>query len=790
MRFGGKRDENQFLREEINRLEDNLRKLSVGDLNMKYSDRKIEAVVGEKHEKVIMIDHYLAAITDNYSNLIRDTDALQSSMREGQTDTRIKTSAYYGQFKKISENINNSVEAVLEPFGAAKSVLARLEKNDLTMQAEGEYKGEYAEFIGMLNMVVTRLRSVQKSFINISDGDTSLLEEFEKIGKRSENDKLMPSMIKACRYIRELVDDINRITSECVLGNLKGAKGNPEDYPGGYREIIIGINNIIDSMSKPLYDAVDILSDMAVNDYTRTLSTDTKGEFLIMAQAINDVQKRLLVAQNVAVKISKGDISELEAFRKIGKRSENDHLIPSFTAMMESIQALINETAVLSDAAIHGNLKARGNADKFEGGYADIISGINNTLDGVVTPFREAIEVLNKLSQGHVDSLVMGDYKGDYEILKNALNSSLKSLQMIITDVGHVLKNIAEGNLNINFTNDYDADYRVISDSLKEIIKSLNHTLTEVNTAAEQVAAGAGQISEASLTLSQGAEEQASSIEEITSSLTEVSSQVKINASNADEANKLSLVSKSSAIKGNEQMKEMQQAMYDINTSSTNISKIIKVIDDIAFQTNILALNAAVEAARAGQYGKGFAVVAEEVRNLAQKSASAAKDTTTMIEGSIEKVEAGTKIANNTAAALTEIVESITKTADLVGSIAVASNEQAVAITQVNQAVDQISGVVQTNSATAEESASSSEELSSQADMLKQMINKFKLKNIDFTGNLGIDGVSPEVLSAIQEMLDAKNKHEIKEGISDKGTQPPKKNKIKIALDDKEFGKY
>lgn len=241
------------------------------------------------------------------------------------------------------------------------------------------------------------------------------------------------------------------------------------------------------------------------------------------------------------------------------------------------------------------------------------------------------------------------------------------------------------------------------------MIERNNEILTSINTAADQVASGSKQVSDSSIALSQGATEQASLVEELTASLEEISSQTKLNAQNANEANKLAADSKNSALQGNEQMKDMLAAMREINDASSNISKIIKVIDEIAFQTNILALNAAVEAARAGQHGKGFAVVAEEVRNLAARSANAAKETTDMIEGSIDKVQEGTRIADQTAAALQSIVGDIEKVANLVGDIAMASTEQAAAITQINQGISQVSQVIQTNSATSEESAAASE---------------------------------------------------------------------------------
>lgn len=347
-------------------------------------------------------------------------------------------------------------------------------------------------------------------------------------------------------------------------------------------------------------------------------------------------------------------------------------------------------------------------------------------------------------------------------------------------------KKIAEGDLDVTVDVDTKDEVGVLAQTFRRMTDNINDAMTNINTASEQVASGAKQVSDSSMALSQGATEQASSIEELTASLEEISSQTKLNAQNANQANELAEAAKTNAAQGNSQMKEMLKAMEEINDSSSNISKIIKVIDEIAFQTNILALNAAVEAARAGQHGKGFAVVAEEVRNLAARSANAAKETTDMIEGSIKKVEGGTRIANETANALNKIVEGVAKAATLVGDIAVASNEQASGIAQINQGIMQVSQVVQTNSATSEESAAASEELSSQAELLRESVSRFKLKKINQSYSK-FQEINPGVLKMLEDMSERKK--------ADPGHREFARNeaaasKPKIALSDREFGKY
>lgn len=387
----------------------------------------------------------------------------------------------------------------------------------------------------------------------------------------------------------------------------------------------------------------------------------------------------------------------------------------------------------------------------------------------ITQPIRKLSDAANKLAEGDVNVNVQTTSRDEIGELMNAFGQMIESIR----EQALAVEKVADGDLTVHVRVRSDRD--LLGKKLQEMIERNNEILTNISHASDQVASGSKQVSDSSISLSQGATEQASAVEELTASLEEVSSQTKLNAANANEANQLAESSKQNALQGNEQMKDMLNAMQDINEASSSISKIIKVIDEIAFQTNILALNAAVEAARAGQHGKGFAVVAEEVRNLAARSANAAKETTTMIEGSILKVQDGTKIADKTAEALRSIVLDIEKVADLVGNIAVASTEQAAAITQINQGIAQVSQVVQTNSATSEESAAASEELSGQASMLRQQVSRFKLKRGSYSQVSDFEEMSPEVRRMLDQM-----------------SSQPKRNASmpQIALSDSEFGKY
>lgn len=419
--------------------------------------------------------------------------------------------------------------------------------------------------------------------------------------------------------------------------------------------------------------------DNELEEFSKTLVTD-QGK-----QKIRELKKNKSIYMDTANKIIE--------LSKNGKNDESVNLIYSdLTKVQENVE---------SDLKTIANLKVS-NARNF----------LQSNNENAYTT-RKLVMVLMVI--GIIAALVLGIF------ISSSVSKPIKEIM-------YCANRIAEGDLNVEIKDDSKDEIGILKNSFKKMVDNLNEVIKNINFAADQVAVGSKQIADSGVILSQGASEQASSVEQLTASLEEISSNTKFNADNSNTANKLTEKVKNSAEEGSSHMKEMLESMDEINAASENIHKIIKVIDEIAFQTNILALNAAVEAARAGQYGKGFAVVAEEVRNLAAKSADAAKETTYLIENSIKKSDRGTKIVHETAEAFDKIVKGVIEVDNIVREIAAASSEQAAGLEQIKGGIIQVSGVVQQNSTASEESAAASEELSSHAEIMREQVKKFKVK--------------------------------------------------------------
>ena len=357
-----------------------------------------------------------------------------------------------------------------------------------------------------------------------------------------------------------------------------------------------------------------------------------------------------------------------------------------------------------------------------------VIAGI--ITKGIVSALKNVENAAEEMSRGNFDVDITYCSKDELGSLADSMRTMAANTNAVIEDIDNMLDCIAEGDLCADTENEamYVGSFTGILQHLRSFTSHLNETVTQINVASDQVSVGADQVSSGAQSLSQGATEQASSIQELAATFEVIANQVKENADDAEEANIKTSLAGAEMQEATEKISELVEAMNEISTSSDEIQKIIKTIEDIAFQTNILALNAAVEAARAGAAGKGFAVVADEVRNLAGKSAEAVNNTTTLIEGTVAAIERGNALVDEVAEKMTGVSNAAGEVARINSKISVASKESAESITQITVGVEQISGVVQTNSATAEESAAASEELSGQAQLLKELIGYFKVQ--------------------------------------------------------------
>lgn len=358
----------------------------------------------------------------------------------------------------------------------------------------------------------------------------------------------------------------------------------------------------------------------------------------------------------------------------------------------------------------------------------------------ITKPLKELEQSASKIVDGDFDIQITYQSKDELGRLAKAFRNMTEILEAVVSDASRLLGEMADGNFDVRTEAEerYVGSFQSLLLSIRKLNRGLSATLSQINQSADLVASESGQVSNGAQALSQGSTQQASAVEELAATIADISRQVKDTADNAVEARGQSGSAGDEMEECNQQMQEMMEAMEEISRTSNEIGKIIKTIEDIAFQTNILALNAAVEASRAGAAGKGFAVVADEVRNLASKSSDASKDTAELIESSIKAVLRGTQLADSTAESLIKVVEEVRSVASKVGVIADAAEKQAGAIEQVTLGVDQISDVVQTNSSTAVQSASASQELSSQADMLKNLVAKFVLRD-DVAPNASIE---------------------------------------------------
>ncbi|MCI8821680.1 MAG: HAMP domain-containing protein [Lachnospiraceae bacterium] len=548
-----------------------------------------------------------------------------------------------------------------------------------------------------------------------------------------------------------------------VIATCSGIAISKNGYQSFYEEEFVAVTTVQDVKTKlqeALKEMLLVVETTDGQDYTQrsqiinqnisdirtsveTLSRDYKGDTTLLEQFLtlmtNNGSVREKVMEQAALRTEEGNQAAREIIHN------------------EYIPVVEEYTAVLNEAYTEIGTTCQNNFDnqmlQLNGLLAAgiVIAAVAFVITVVLAlRLSVSITVPVKIIEAAMKEMVVGnlsvqvDYSAGDEFgsMAASMGKVTKEVSAIVGDIERVLGAMADGDFTVHSkaASAYVGDYEKIFHSMKKIKDTFNETLATLNRSATQVSSGADQVSSGAQALSQGATEQASSVEELAASINEISNNINQNAQGAQEASNKSMQVGEKAGESNDRMQDMLQAMADINASSGEIGKIIKTIEDIAFQTNILALNAAVEAARAGAAGKGFAVVADEVRNLASKSAEASKNTAALIENSLQAVENGKRIADETAQSLEVVINDIQEASSMMDTIAKASADQAESISQITLGIDQISSVVQTNSATAEESAAASEELSGQAQILNELVRKFRLE-----GDGGLPVSSPAV---------------------------------------------
>ena len=718
-------------------------------------------------QQVVTLQKNRNDLLTNHANLLgpaiekKMTEILKASRRDNDVNAAYVTSLAMRNFilarvyvmKFLESNELTAVERVNSEMKEMMANLVTLEntahnqdrKRLLADILELQPKYERA-FAGLVQSINKRNEIVNRSLNVLGKKAADLIEEI-KLQYKDEQDTLGPKIVES---------NSTAMTVSIFAALIALAAG-----------IFLSIK-IARAIVQPLLEMVQAANGLAQGDIDQTIQADSEdeiGELATAFQQMIDSQKAMVkAAENLAA----GDLGV-----SITPRSQKDYLAISLKTMIDVIKNLVAETNTLIVGIQDGKLQTRGKADGFEGGFKELVGGINNLVQAFVDPINLTSDYVSKIASGEIPEKIRMDYKGDFNIIKDNLNMCINAVNLLVSDMhalvdsavaGHlatrsdssrhkgdyakivdgvnktldalinpineasdVLIQLADRNLTARMKGNYQGDHAKIKENLNATADALDEAISQVAEATDQVAAAGNQIASSSQAVAEGASEQASSLEETSSSLEEMASMTKLNAENAQQANSMAQRARNAGDEGSHSMKEMAVAMTQIKASAEGTAAIIKDINEIAFQTNLLALNAAVEAARAGEAGRGFAVVAEEVRNLALRAKEAAQKTENLINESVTLSENGEKISSEVNDKLSEIVGDVIKVSEIIGEIATSSQEQSRGIEQVNLAVAQMDKVTQQNAANSEESSSASEELSSQAQELAAMVGRFKV---------------------------------------------------------------
>jgi methyl-accepting chemotaxis protein len=645
----------------------------------------------------------------------------------------IVSSVYLRSVQKAAEVVaDESVPFMMAAYEmdlAATEVLEKLTDVSASHNREGFKEAEEQAVLFRKNL--EKFRGMFKAendqqALRQLDGIETAFNEFYETGKRTANAYIASGIAAGNKVMEEFDKDHDTLVTEVeklqktqideAVGNSKGVVTSVRNVLiilGFLGLLAIGIGAAVayfltKAITTPLKELTAAADILAVGDVTVDINVSGQDETGVLARSFANMAENIKEASLAVEKVAQGDLTAT-----LREKSDKDLLGRNLNVMVGTIKEFLAETRRLSTAITAGELGTRGNAAAYQGGWQELVNGLNEVVEAFVRPIRVTADYVDNIAKGKMPPLISDEYRGEFNLIKQNLNALIEAMNKITA----AAQEVAQGNLQVELKERSAEDD--LMHALADMVDKLTEVVSQVKIASNNVASGSQQLSSTAEQMSQGASEQAAAAEEASSSMEEMSSNIKQNADNAMQTEKIAMKSSADAQDGGKAVEQTVVAMKEI-------AEKIGIIEEIARQTNMLALNAAIEAARAGEHGKGFAVVASEVRKLAERSQNAAGEISELSASSVEVAETAGEM-------LAKIVPDIQKTAELVQEISSASKEQDVGAEQINKAIQQLDQVIQQNASATEEMASTAEELSAQADQLRSTIAFFKIGDMVLT---------------------------------------------------------
>ena len=694
-------------------------RISKGDIPPKITDK----YNGDFNE----IKNNLNQCVDAVNALVADANLLSVAAVEGKLATRADASKHQGDFRKIVQGVDDCLDAVIGPLNVTATYVDQISKGVIPPVITDNYNGDF-------NVIKTNLNNMVKMMSQLLEQTDIIIKGAAEgeLDKRANADLFVGGWNQLVTGVNAAITNIvnpMNVTADYVDKVAKGIipPTITTEYKGQYNVIKGNLNNLVAMMTN-LLSETDTLVQAAIGGRLSTRASASKfvGGWFQLVDGVNKTLDAVIGPLNVAAgyvdRISKGDIPPKITDIYNGDFNEIKN---NLNQCVDAMNALVGDAGMLALAGVEGRLKTRADASKHQGDFQKVVQGVNDTLDAVIGPLNVAAGYIDRIGKGEVPAKITDEYNGDFNTIKNNINACVDGLQGLV-EANNVIQLMSQNDFTSQIKGNYQGVYAELGKAINETITQMREALIQVQEGAMAIASASGEIAMGNQDLSSRTEEQAANLEETASGLEQITSNVNLTADNAQSANQEAVKARQVAQDGGTAVTQVIAAMESINASSAKINEIIGVVDEIAFQTNLLALNAAVEAARAGEQGRGFAVVAAEVRNLAKRSADAAKEIKGLIRESVAKSQDGSKVAAHAGETIQEVVANVQRVTALVGEIAGATQEQSTGLIELNKAVVQMDEVTQQNAALVEQAAAAAETLDSQAHTLAEVVSRFK----------------------------------------------------------------